>query len=156
MIDIPDGLRAVTALREGEAGHEWLNRLPGLVAAACSRWNCTIDGTPTHGQVAGVVPVQHRRGPAVLKISFPHPGNLGEAAALRTFAGHGAVELFEADDTGLELVLERCRPLTLAAHTATIEDYPVEEAIEVAGDIARRLAVQPLPGITRLADTTPG
>jgi hypothetical protein len=54
------------------------------VAAACTRWNCTIDGTPTHGQVAVVVPVQHRRGPAVLKISFPHPSNLGEAAALRT------------------------------------------------------------------------
>ncbi|HSS12592.1 MAG TPA: (d)CMP kinase, partial [Rhizomicrobium sp.] len=41
------------------------------------RWQCVIDGEPTHGQVALVVPVQHPAGPAVLKVSFPHPGNLG-------------------------------------------------------------------------------
>ena len=154
VITVPAGLVAATVAREGEAGQKWLDELPGLVTAACDRWDCVIDGSATHGGVALVVLVQHRRGPAVLKISFPHPGNLGEGPALRSFAGEGAVELFEADQSGLELLLERCRPLTLAEHAAIMEDYPVEEAIEVAGELARRLAVAPGPGVTPLADTT--
>lgn len=43
-------------------------------------------------------------------MSFPHPGNLGEADAQRTFAGRGAVSLLEADDTGLMLVLNERYP----------------------------------------------
>lgn len=156
-VTIPAGLTTVTTHREGKAGQIWLDRLPALVAAACDRWDCRIDGEATHGQVALVVPVQHRRGPAMLKISLPHPGNLGEGAALRTYAGNGAVELYEADDTGLELVIERCRPSTLAERVVTTKQVRVEEAIEIAGDLARRLAVTPHDGptITRLADTMP-
>ena len=77
-----------------------------------------IEGEPTHGQVALVVPVRHPAGPAVLKVSFPHPGNLGEADAHRIFAGRGAVTLLEVDHTGLVLVLERALPQTLADHVA--------------------------------------
>ena len=157
-VTIPAGLAAATTIREGEAGLSWLDRLPRLVAAACDRWDCTIDGEATHGQVALVVPVRHRRGPAVLKISFPHPGNIGEGTALRTFAGAAAVELYEADDTGLELVIERCQPTTLGELIVTTKQVRVEGAIEIAGDLARRLAVIPCGDstITRLADTMPG
>ena len=155
MVRVPADLAEVTALREGDAGREWLRELPRIVDAACRRWHCTIEGEPTHGQVALVVPVRHPAGPAVLKVSFPHPGNLGEADALRIFAGRGAVTLLEVDHTGLVLVLERALPHTLAGHVAR-GDCPVEEAIEVAGDLAHRLAVDPLPGITPLAQTTRG
>jgi streptomycin 6-kinase len=112
------------------------------VDLACRRWRCTIEGEPTHGQVALVVPLRHPAGPAVLKVSFPHPGNLGEADALRTFAGRGAVTLLEVDETGLVLVLERALPQILADHVAR-GDCPVEEAIEIAGDLANRLSVAP-------------
>ena len=61
-VTIPAGLVAATVPREADAGQEWLNRLPGLVAAACDRWDCVIDGPATHGEVALVVPVQYRRG----------------------------------------------------------------------------------------------
>ena len=101
------------------------------------------------------MPVQHPAGPAVLKVSFPHPGNFGEADAQRTFAGRGAVRLLEVDDTGLVMVLERALPQTLADHVAQNE-CSVEEAIEIAGDLARGLAVLPGPNITPLAETTLG
>lgn len=151
-VKVPAGLVAATTLREGDAGREWLQQLPGLVAAACDLWDCTIDGDPTHGQVALVVPVRHASGPAVVKVSFPHPGNLGEAAALRAFAGRGSVQLLEEDETGLVLLLERTLPLSLAEHAASMEDYRVEEAIEVAGDLARQLTVDAAPGMPPLAD----
>ena len=152
-VRVPGGLVDATVLREGDAGRHWLDRLPRIVTDACERWNCTIDGDSWHGQVALVVPVRHGRGPAVLKVSFPHRGNVGEAAALRTFAGRGAVELFEADETGLVLVVERAQPRTLADHVAASEDYPVEEAVEIAGELAHQLAVDPMPGIVPLAES---
>ncbi len=154
-VEVPVGLAKVTELREGDDGRTWLRELPRLVETACRRWHCVIDGEPTHGQVALVVPVQHAVGPAVLKLSFPHPGNLGEADALRTFGGHGAVRLLEVDDTGLVLVLERALPETLADQVKR-DACPVEEAIDIAGDLARRLAVHPLTDVRSLADTMTG
>lgn len=154
-VRVPVGLAEVVTLREGDGGRAWLRELPSIVDAACQRWNCVIDDKPTHGQVALDVPVQHPAGPAVLKVSFPHPGNLGEPDALRTFAGRGAVHLLEADDTGLTLVLERAEPKTLADQLAE-HDCSVEEAIEIAGDLARRLAVVPLPSVEPLAGTMSG
>jgi streptomycin 6-kinase len=129
-----------------------LDGLPALVDDACRRWHCAIDGPPHHGQVALVVPIQHPRGPAMLKVSYPHPGNLGEALGLATFDGRGSVELFEVDDTRLVLVLERASPLTLTDYAVGPE--LVEEGIEIAGHLAKRLAVKPLPGVTALAQTT--
>jgi len=154
-LNVPVALAEVTALREGDDGRTWLQELPRIVDTACRRWHCIIDGTPTHGQVALVVPVQHPAGPAVLKVSFSHPGNFGEADAQRTFAGRGAVTLLEVDDTGLVMVLERALPQTLADHVAQNE-CSVEEAIEIAGDLARGLAVLPGPNITSMAETTLG
>ncbi|SDS98181.1 streptomycin 6-kinase [Friedmanniella luteola] len=141
-----------TTLREGAEGRAWLDGLPALVDNACGRWRCAIDGPPQHGQVALIVPIHHPRGPAMLKVSYPHPGNLGEALGLATFGGRGSVELFEVDDTRLVLVLERASPQTLTDYAVRPE--LVEEAIEIAGDLARRLAVKPLPGVTALAETT--
>ena len=154
-VEVPDGLAKVIELREGDDGRTWLRELPRLVEMACERWHCVIDGEPTHGQVALVVPVQHAAGPAVLKMSFPHPGNLGEAGALRTFGGHGAVRLLEVDDTGLVLVLERALPETLSDQVKT-GACSVEAAIDIAGELARRLAIHPLTDVLPLADTISG
>lgn len=156
MVLIPDALAAATVLREGDAGRGWLEELPFTFAAACERWGCIPEGESWHGQVALVVPVGHRSGPGVLKVSFPHPGNIGEAEALRCFGGHGAVRLIDADDTGFVLLMERADPTTLADRLATGAELAVEEAIEIAGDLALQLAVPALPSTVALASTAQG
>jgi streptomycin 6-kinase len=45
--------------------------------------------------------------------------------------------------------------LTLADHLAGSRDGPVEEAIEIAGELAYQLAVDPGPGILPLAESMP-
>lgn len=89
-------------------------------------------------------------GQAVLKVSFPHPGNRSEPDALRQFAGRGAVRLLDADEDVFALLLERAGDRTLAAEPSA------EQAIEIAGALARRLAVPAAPGTFSLADTTTG
>lgn len=152
---IPHALTEATVLREGTAGRAWLADLPSIVDGARRRWGCVPDGPAWHGQVALVVPVEHACGPAALRVSFPHEENRGEADALRCFDGRGAVRFIEADDSGFVLLLERADPSSLAALPA--ETRPVlEEALEIAGDLARQLAVPASPAITTLASTVDG
>jgi hypothetical protein len=43
------------------------------------RWEYVPDGEIMHGGVGIIVPVQrHADGPVVVKVSFPHPGNVHE------------------------------------------------------------------------------
>lgn len=148
MFAIPPGLVRATSEREGEAGEAWLRRLPRTTARFLERWDCEIDGDPWHGEVALVVPVRRAEGSAALKISFPHLGNRSEGPALRRFDGRGAIRLFEADDDDFALLLERAGRRTLDS----VSD--VDRAIEIAGVLARRLAVPADPAAPVLADTT--
>ncbi|WP_129840815.1 aminoglycoside phosphotransferase family protein [Streptomyces sp. RFCAC02] len=149
MTDIPKRLAEGTIAREGDAGRAWIAALPGLVDDLLERWGCVPDGPAVHGEVGIVVPV-HRPGlgPAVLKVSFPHPGNAHEPDAYAVWDGGGAVRLHERDDERFAMLLERATPTTLAS----LEDP--EEALTVAGDLARRLAVPAPPGLPRLRDLT--
>lgn len=97
-----------------------------------------------------VLPVIAPTGRAVLKVSFPHPGNRGEAMALRTFAGVGAVRLLAATADGVGLLLERAGHQTLGSLIS------VEEQLEVAGGLARRLAVPAPVEAMPLASTCEG
>lgn len=150
MVEIPGAFVEATVRREGDAGRRWLDGLPALGDGLLERWRCRVDGPPRHGEVALVVPVTCPSGPAVLKVSFPHPGNRGEPGALRQFAGGGAVRLLDADEDVFALLLERAGDRTLAAEPSA------EQAIEIAGALARRLAVPAAPGTPSLADTTAG
>ncbi len=150
MVEIPSAFVTATIRREGEAGHRWLDGLPALVDGLLERWRCRVDGSPRHGEIALVVPVTCPSGPAVLKVSFPHPGNRSEPGALRQFAGRGAVRLVDADEDVFALLLERAGDRTLASEPSA------EQAIETAGALARRLAVPAAPGTFSLADTTAG
>ncbi len=150
MITVPPGLVAAIGQREGAAGAEWLDGLPVLLKRLLRQWGCDVVGEPTHGQVAIVLPVRWRQRPAVLKVSFPHPGNRTEASALEAYRGHGAVELYAADVDAVALLIERAGPGTLA------DVASADEAIEVAGGLARRLAVRPGPDVTALSDTAAG
>ncbi|MFC8197764.1 aminoglycoside phosphotransferase family protein [Streptomyces sp. NPDC057298] len=145
MIGVPETFARSTLEREGEPGAVWLAELPGIVDELLGRWSCVPDGEVMHGGVGVVVPVRRRAGEtAVLKVSFPHPGNVHEPDAFAAWGGRGAVLLHERDDERFAMLLERVRSSTLA----DIESG--DRTVAVAGRINRRLAVPAPPGLPRL------
>lgn len=107
---IPEAFARSTIDREGEAGAAWLAELPTIVDDLLTRWGCDVDGEVMHGQVGVIVPVRE----AVLKVSFPHPGNVHEADAFAAWDGRGAVRLYERDDERFAMLLERAHGSTLS------------------------------------------
>lgn len=98
-----------------------------------------------------VVPVRRRDGgDAVLKVSFPHPGNRYEPDAFEAWAGRGAVVLHERSDQDYAMLLERAHPTILAS----LGDE--DEIAGVAGRINRRLAISAPAIFPRLQDQADG
>ena len=147
MIDVPEAFARTTVEREGEPGAAWLDELPGIVDELMVRWGCMRDGVVLHGGVGIIVPVRRRSEQrAMLKVSFPHPGNVHEPDAFAAWSGRGAVLLHARDDARFAMLLERVRTSTLA----DVDDG--DEVATVAGRISRRLAVPAPPGLPRLRD----
>ncbi|AEW99569.1 aminoglycoside phosphotransferase family protein [Streptantibioticus cattleyicolor] len=146
MIVIPEAFARSTVEREGEPGADWLAALPGIVETLLDRWGCVPDGDMTHGGVGIVVPVRRAGVGAVLKVSFPHPGNVHEPEAFAVWDGHGAVLLHERADADFAMLLERAHPSTLA------EVADGDEVVTTAARISRRLAVPAPHGLPRLRD----
>ncbi|WP_427891094.1 aminoglycoside phosphotransferase family protein [Kribbella sp. GL6] len=138
---IPDAFARLTVEREGAAGEAWLAELPGIVEELLGQWGVARDGDVLHGQVGVVVPVE---GDAVLKVSFPHPGNVHEPDAFEAWGGRGAVKLYERDDARYAMLLERVQPVTLGAHG--------DGAAAIAGDVLRQLTIAAPDGLPRMAD----
>ncbi|GAA2135996.1 aminoglycoside phosphotransferase family protein [Actinomadura napierensis] len=149
MVVVPEAFARSTFEREGESGARWIAELPGIVKELLERWECAPDGEVMHGGVGVIVPVRRRRGEAaVLKVSFPHPGNVHEPDAFVAWGGRGAVMLFERDDERFAMLLERAWTTSLAQAQAG----NVDEMVRVAGCVSRRLAVPAPPGLPRLRD----
>ncbi|MFD5315011.1 aminoglycoside phosphotransferase family protein [Streptomyces ardesiacus] len=147
MIAMPEEFARSTVDREGEAGATWLAELPGIVEELLERWGCVPGGEVMHGGVGVVVPVRRRaEESAVLKVSFPHPGNVHEPDAFVAWGGCGAVRLHERDDERFAMLLERVQSSTLAE----VEDG--DEVVTVAGRLNRRLAIPAQPGLPRLRE----
>jgi streptomycin 6-kinase len=147
MIDIPEAFATATIAREGEAGTAWLAGLPQLVDGFLDRWGCEPQGEIMYGGVGIVVPVERRDvGSAVLKVSFPHPGNKHEPDAFAAWGGRGAVVLHERDDEHQAMLLEAAHPTTLAM----LDDE--DEIATVAGRLNHRLAIAAPPELPRLQD----
>lgn len=147
MTAIPEAFTQSTVAREGARGSAWLAELPAIVADLLERWACVPDGPPLHGGVGLIAPVRRRDGgSAVLKVSFPHPGNVHEPDAFAAWRGHGAVLLHERDDARFAMLLERAHSSTLA------EIGDLDEVVTVAGRLSRRLAVPAPPELPRLSE----
>ncbi|WP_369223196.1 aminoglycoside phosphotransferase family protein [Streptomyces sp. R39] len=147
MIAVPEEFARSTVEREGEPGAAWLAELPRIVDGLLGRWTCVPDGKVMHGGVGLIIPVRRQtEGTAVLKVSFPHPGNVHEPDAFAAWCGQGAVLLYERDDERFAMLLERVQTSTLAE----VEDS--DEVMQVAGRINRRLAVPAPPDLPRLRE----
>ena len=133
----------------GEAGRPWLAALPALAAERLECWRLRIDGRPTCGAVALVVPVRRADGtPAVLKLQPVDDETVGEPLALRAWNGNGAVRLLEHDPASGSMLLER---LDASRSLMSIDDDLV--ALEILSGILVRLCAGPAPeGLRRLAD----
>lgn len=107
VITVPARLVATLPKYYGDRGRAWIAGAPRLVAEHLAQWDLTVDGPVMNGVVALVVPVQGPGGPAVLKLQIDDPEHPGEAAALRTWNGDGAVRLLREDPAAGALLLER-------------------------------------------------
>ncbi|MGW0769978.1 aminoglycoside phosphotransferase family protein [Streptomyces sp. NPDC002676] len=147
MIEVPETFARSTVEREGEPGSVWLAELPGIVEELLGSWGCVPDGPVMHGGVGVIVPVRSRDDvAAVVKVSFPHPGNVHEPDAFAAWGGRGAVLLHERDDERFAMLLERVGTSTLAE----VEDG--DEVVTIAGRLSHRLAVPAPPGLPRLRE----
>lgn len=132
-VDVRDNVLRVF----GERGRAWVDGLPEVVAELVARWRLRLEaprgyGGGTHSLVVAVA--RAGGGPAVLKVPVQDEENRAEAAALRLYAGDGAVLLYEADTASGALLLERLDPC------AALIDHPDRDmAIDVACALLRRL-----------------
>ncbi|QDP98072.1 kinase [Microlunatus elymi] len=148
MINIPETLAVATIAREGDAGRSWIDELPVLVQRYLTRWACAPSGPPTHGGVGMIIPVESPYGPAMIKISFRHPGNVDEPAALQAWQGNGAVRLYEHEPADLAMLIERVEQRSL--------DLSADEGLIVGAELSARLAIRAPARVPSLANDCPG
>ncbi len=127
-----------------EGVREWIAALPSIVSDLAVRWSLRV-GEPFQpgGQCSWTAPVTGPAGTClVLKVGYRFPGGdeRDEAAALRVWAGNGAVRLQAAAETELvyALLIERCLPGTPLGQA-----LPEPEQDLVVAALLRRLWAQP-------------
>ncbi|EMD27459.1 aminoglycoside phosphotransferase family protein [Amycolatopsis azurea] len=120
----------------GPGAAEWLDSLPFLAEKYTAKWQLEYDGEAMHGFVGVAQPVRRADGsPAVLKLGWPHEESDDEPLALSTWAGRGAVLMYDNVTEDGVLLLERLDA------TRSLETEPIQQAVETIGALARRLAV---------------
>lgn len=138
---IPDDL-ARAAAQEGRG--DWLAELPALIAQIAADWRIEVgDPFLPGGATAWVAPVRDLAGEdVVLKVCWRHPEAAHEADGLRTWAGAGAIRLYQATELAEATVLlvERCRPGT------QLRALPPDEHDLVIAGLLRRLWIKPPSG----------
>jgi streptomycin 6-kinase len=92
-------------------GRTWLAGLPAAVDRAARRWSLELGRPFADAFESLVVPGTQPDGtPVVVKLSWRGRENEHEGAALRAWAGDGAVELLDEDEETGALLLERAEP----------------------------------------------
>ncbi|MBM4429593.1 MAG: hypothetical protein FJ026_04490 [Chloroflexi bacterium] len=152
MDSLPDPLVRTIHELHGEAGVEWLRRLPALLAACAERWGLTLQAPFANLTYNYVTTARCADGTeAVLKAGVPNPELRTEIEALRLCAGRGTVRLLEADAHLGLLLLERLRP-----GTPLLRLTDDQEATTVAARVMRQLwrpapDPHPFPTVARWA-----
>lgn len=147
MLCIPEYFAAHTIAHAGDAGRLWIERLPSIVESLCQKWRLAVDGPPMHGGMGLALPVRRGDELCVLKVGWIDESSAQEALALSAWNGEGAVRLIEAQPELGALLLERldsCRSLN---------EIGLEEAVAVAGQLLRRLAIAAPAGVPLLKET---
>ena len=138
---LPPGLVGTVSRWSGAAGVRWLDDLPRLVALAAERWDLTVGEPYAGGACALVLRARQGHRPVVLKVTWVDDETRGEPDVLRWWAGDGAVRLLDDAPALGALLLERLEPGTpLSYH------HDRDEALAIAGRLARRLHRAPPPG----------
>jgi streptomycin 6-kinase len=128
-------VRRMIELHE-EQGVAWLEQLPGLIAEYERRWSLKV--LPPYALSYNYVAPAIRHGgmPVVLKVGYPGDELMSEIVALRHYAGHGMVQLIEADDQHGIVLLEQLSPGTMLASLVPIDDA---RATSIAAGVMREL-----------------
>jgi streptomycin 6-kinase len=148
-IVVPAELAELHEKYSGEVGRLWIAGLPALAAVYLERWQLQIDGQVASGAVALIIPVARQDGSgAVLKLQPVDDETSGEPAALRAWAGRGAVQLLEHDPRSGAMLLER---LDASRDLSTMEDDLA--AAKIIAELLVHLNSVPAPaGMRRLSD----
>lgn len=121
-----------------------------LFAPWMQRWRLVADGAPIETPTSNLLPVAMGGEPAMLKLLKPSSDEGPGIAALRWFAGNGAVRVIAAE--GDALVMERA--LGRRSLTAMAVGGGDEDAIRIIAGVARALHAprpEPTPELPTLA-----
>lgn len=124
----------------GQRGKKWLESLPGIAKSIADKYGLSGLTPITNLSYNYVMSGSQNNQPVVLKLSLDVEGLRQEAAALRAFAGFGAVNVLVEDD-GL-LLLERAIPGNTLTSCFPARD---NEAILIACNVMKRLHQAPKP-----------
>jgi streptomycin 6-kinase len=148
-IVVPAELAELHEKYSGEAGRLWIAGLPALAVDAMDRWELVSDGQVASGAVALIIPVARRDGSkAVLKLQPVDDETSGEPAALKAWAGRGAVRLLEHDPSSGAMLLEK---LDASRDLNTLED-DLAAAQVIAELLVQLNSVAAPPGLRHLSD----
>jgi streptomycin 6-kinase len=137
----------LTWLETKPDGRGWLARIPRIVGECADRWRLSVGEPFAYASSSLVLRATREDGtPAALKIAWPHREATHEAAALRAWAGDGAVRLLEHDPESSAMLLERALPGT------PLKALPEDEALDAMRDLLPRLWRPGGPPFTTLAD----
>jgi streptomycin 6-kinase len=142
-VRVPDALTRNVVGVWGDDGRRWLAELPRTVDEILARWSLRLE-RPLPMSFHWVAAVTAGDGtPGVLKLGVPGSDHQPvEAAALRAYAGRGAVRLLAYEPDCGALLLGRAVPGRMLRHLVPDRD---EDATAVVGSLIRELHAAPAP-----------
>lgn len=112
-LNLPAHFQKNIRLSFGQAGEEWLYRLPVLLGYAAKKWGLEIQ-SPMQLSYNYVTSARRADGSEViLKLGVPNREFISEYTALRFYNGQGCVRLLELDEEQSMFLLERLIPGTM-------------------------------------------